>query len=237
MGLASWIRMSFDRIETNFKAVYSSHKDESLVEYDPVGDFLNKKQAGMLNLEDDEVWAETAVEPDPGEVGVSAGEIEESQPVVVNLQQDPDEVETTADEKETLLKEGAEQLQQVDDEMIMEDSTAIDIEGSNELDAEKVVEEVAEEAENEIQMLETDSEEGEEADTPEKEGFKTVELKAPPVEETEGDGELDSLLEVFKSEPIIDNPISILSKELEDVNVGSLLEESRRIADNVKKRR
>ena len=68
------------------------------------------------------------------------------------------------------------------------------------------------------------------------------EAKTPPItvkadaETTPGheDDEVDSLLEVFKEVQLSDNPISLLSRDLADTDVYSLLEEMRWIAKRVK---
>jgi len=52
---------------------------------------------------------------------------------------------------------------------------------------------------------------------------------------SQGDDEIEGLLEVFKSEELIDNPLADLSRDMEDVSVYSLLEEMRSIAERVRK--
>jgi hypothetical protein len=45
----------------------------------------------------------------------------------------------------------------------------------------------------------------------------------------------DSLLDVFTSVEVEDNPISIISRELSDVSISSLLEQTREIAGEMKR--
>jgi hypothetical protein len=44
----------------------------------------------------------------------------------------------------------------------------------------------------------------------------------------------DSLLDVFTSEELVESPISKLSKDLVDVSIESLLEQTKQVADDIK---
>jgi hypothetical protein len=44
----------------------------------------------------------------------------------------------------------------------------------------------------------------------------------------------DSLLDVFTSEELVENPISKLSKDLNDVSIDSLLEQTKQVAEEIK---
>ena len=46
----------------------------------------------------------------------------------------------------------------------------------------------------------------------------------------------DSLMDIFTEVQVEDSPISALSRDLGDVTMGSLVEEGRRIADQVRRR-
>jgi hypothetical protein len=68
-----------------------------------------------------------------------------------------------------------------------------------------------------------------------------VERKEWVREEAEGEAEpqendgIDGLLEVFRSEELIENPLADLSRDMDDVSVYSLLEEIRSIVERVRK--
>lgn len=44
----------------------------------------------------------------------------------------------------------------------------------------------------------------------------------------------DSLLDVFTSEELVENPVSRLSKDLGDVSIDSLLEQTKQVAQDIK---
>jgi hypothetical protein len=44
----------------------------------------------------------------------------------------------------------------------------------------------------------------------------------------------DSLLDVFTSEELVETPVSRLSKDLSDLSIYSLLEETKQVAQNVR---
>jgi hypothetical protein len=68
-------------------------------------------------------------------------------------------------------------------------------------------------------------------------GGKNVAGAAPPqVASPKGNKEPDSLLDVFKSEGLEENSVSALSKELGDVSIYSLLEQTKQVADAIKLR-
>ena len=46
----------------------------------------------------------------------------------------------------------------------------------------------------------------------------------------------DSMMDVFTEVHVEDSPISLLSRDLGDVTMGSLVEEGQRIADQVRRR-
>ena len=49
------------------------------------------------------------------------------------------------------------------------------------------------------------------------------------------DPDTDSLLDVFTSVEVEDNPISLLSRELSEVSISSLLEQTREIAGQIRR--
>ncbi len=51
---------------------------------------------------------------------------------------------------------------------------------------------------------------------------------------TKDDDATDSLLDVFASEELVESPISNLSKDLNDISIDSLLEQTKQVAEEIK---
>jgi hypothetical protein len=51
---------------------------------------------------------------------------------------------------------------------------------------------------------------------------------------TKDDKGTDSLLDVFTSEELVESPVSKLSKDLNDVSIDSLLEQTKQVAEEIK---
>ena len=54
MGLARWARLALDRPGTAFRALFAGVDGDSLLEDDPVGEFLSHKKDGAFQLGDEE---------------------------------------------------------------------------------------------------------------------------------------------------------------------------------------
>jgi hypothetical protein len=241
MGLTQWTSSALERIGTNVKALYGAGEDEALVEDDPVGDFLSKKEAGILPAEEDEFLTLDQVKSELLEVKDTAPDTREPEPKVVKLLQDSDEreIEDKDEKEEKLFGENEDQIVQTDDEkatdisgITVESSQAVEIHESEEPKELEEPEEVAIESVD-VQSAETNDEK------PKMTAVETdgnEEEDSVPVEKSQGDGEIDNLLDVFTSEELSENPISILSKDLTDIEIDSLLEDTRQIVEKFKKK-
>jgi hypothetical protein len=250
MGLSKWTSSALQRIGTNVKALHSARDDESLIEDDPIGDFLSRKAAGVPRSEEEEARAEGNAGLEPQDSGVYIENTEESALSVVKLKQYLVDSETSEDIKEkTLFINNGQQVAQIDNEKLEEIpgitrelSQAIEVEGSERESPEATgvesVRAIAGEAEkatdDKSQVFRKDGGSDEDAFLGQIEEAQAGELDPQPAEESQPDSGIDSLLDVFKSEELMENPISLLSRELNDVDIGSLLEETKQIVEKLK---
>jgi len=238
VGLARWTRLVLDRSGTAFRALFAGVDGDSLLEEDPVGEFLSHKKDGTFQLEDEEGGKEEQASLEPRVTRAEGGDTEALEPAAADLEQSPEEQELEAEDLGLMSldedEEGAVELE----EEVEEVAAATD-------EALRFLEDESEEApasgDNDPRTLETEEQEvdvaapgGDDLEAVEEKGQKVKISGSPQVKEAQGDEE-DSLLEVFKSEPLSENPISVLAQGLEDTNVYSLLEEMKGIADEVKK--
>jgi len=207
-------------------------EDLLLEEEDPIGEFLSRKERGVSlpaaeeELEEEEADVEPAEASDEGEEAVPAA------PVVVKLQDDAEEPQSAV---ETLPADESEAVE----------AGVEDVEDDVKEEAEEAEEDVKEEATATVEESTPEDDDPVSGDQPEtasdgepqgseeKTPPATVEAHAEATPSDEDD-EVDSLLEVFKEVQFSDNPISMLSRDLGDTDVYSLLEEMRWIAKRVK---
>ncbi|UCG82869.1 MAG: hypothetical protein JSW38_11915 [Dehalococcoidia bacterium] len=240
MGLRNWIRLPFDRIGPNLKVLFQGDENE-LLEDDPIGEFLSMKAVGTLLTEDNEGTIEVEVAEEPHDLAIDHGHAEIHEPSMVNIQQDLDEKEPGKEEllvTPTRVNEG--QTDQIGYE-----ATSIDMaedDGPKTLaagdDAEDVVESTVADLRNgnsESPEIDALIETSGDHQTAEVLSLDIAEEGQPQAEKPQEEGETDSLLDVFKDVQLEDNPISILARDLDDTDVHSLLEETKQIADRVKK--
>lgn len=279
MGLARWTRLVLDRSGTAFKPLFAGVDGDSLLEDDPVGEFLSHKKGGTFQLEDEEGGEGAQASLEPRVTRAEGGDIEALEPAVADLEQSPEEQELEAEDLELMpldegkagaveLEEEAEEVAAAADEALrfLEDESEEPVEttgdGFRVLQVKGETVEMAAVSDDESRIVEAENwdieapasggndprtleTEGQEVDVaaPGGDDLVAVEGKeqkveisgSPQVEEAQGDGEVDSLLDVFKSEPLAENPISVLAQGLEDTDIYSLLEEMKGIADNVRK--
>jgi len=191
------------------------------MEDDPVGEFLSRKEEEAGQSEDEGTPMPAIANPEQQAVEVGTENVEVQGPAVEDREQSLDGPEKVAEDLvETSLDGNEEPLAQLEDEAGVAAVTDADSQGP-EVESESV--EMAATADAAPQTLEVESQSAEEADSTQRE--KAAE-----------DGEVGSLLDVFKDEQISENPISTLSRELSDTNIYSLLEEMKRIAETVRKR-
>ena len=65
-------------------------------------------------------------------------------------------------------------------------------------------------------------------------GQEAVALDSPAADDPKNEQDTDSLLDVFKNEGVEENPIMALSRGLSDVNMQSLLEQAKHVAEEIK---
>jgi len=260
MALEEWGRLVPRRFGRYLTALFRGGGGDLLIEDDPVGEFLTRKGEGAGQSEDEESPMPAMANPEPQAAGVGLENVEARGPVVVEREQSPDGAEKLAEDSvETSLDGNEERVARLEDEAgeIVEVTDA----GLQALVADNLVETSPDGNEERVpqpedeaggvvavsdageQAPEAESESVEMAVTSEAEpqtleaGGQSAEAADPAQREVAAeDGEVDSLLEVFKSEQLSESPISALSRELSDTSVYSLLEDMKRIADNVRKR-
>jgi hypothetical protein len=203
------------------------------MEDDPVGEFLARKEAMGAEMQDEEGLE--------AEASGAASEEPESASETVDA---PEEAPATLVEK-TFKQEPVEQIALPPSEL--EDSSAADSDAW----AEDTFQEdrASEEAETDtvqvvlsVEALDAEEDGGETGSTvDEPVSGVVVEKKEWVREEAEGEAEpqendgINGLLEVFRSEELIENPLADLSRGMDDVSVYSLLEEIRSIVERVRK--
>ena len=229
MGVAEWTRLTLDRIGTNMKLMLERDEDDLLLDEDPIGEFMSRKER-MTDLPEDEeeeeaVQKEAVVEPAEGPA--DGQEAEAAAPVVVNLLRDSEEQEEVMSEP-TLAKV---EVIEADAEVAEETVTAADIDTSTEDgDAESATATAADEI-----PLASEAELPEDGPTAEENIAEMLNgLDTTEGEESQQDDDVDSLLDVFKEEQFTDSPISALARGLDDTDVNYLLEEMTWIANSIR---
>lgn len=222
MGVAQWARLTLDRLGSKMRSKKQPDEDDLLLEEeDPIGEFLSRRERGDGLAVGEEALEEEEMAPEPAEGDGEEGEAAPAAPAVVKLQDDAEEPQSAAEALPS-DESGAVQVGVEDVEDGVEKGATATVEGSPSEDERPVSEDNAETAaDGEPQVSEA------------KTSPAIVEVHA---EETPGheDEEVDSLLEVFREVQFSDNPISLLSRDLGDTDVYSLLEEMRWIAKKVK---
>jgi hypothetical protein len=201
------LRLSWHYFAKSFK----STDEQSLLEDDPVGEFLDRRKGGIV-LDDDE-----AVKPHPMTDGAPLG-LEAK--VEVKGSSDNAVAEAQPGQKQTQVS--SEAVSTEDDPSVVppiakekkEIVVAVPEESGEEI-------KVALVAKDEPQALKPDTQEVEAANPPQQKG-------------TQDSVNPDSLLEIFKSEENPLDPLGSLAKELLDMSIYSLLEETKQIAAKMK---
>jgi hypothetical protein len=204
------------------------------MEDDPVGEFLARKEAMTAEMEDDEALeseASSAAGEEPELGSEPADAQQEAPPTLVEKTFEQEPVEHIALPASELGDGGA-----ADIDSSLEDISQEDIEGEG-----------AEE-ETELAVLSAEGLDGEEdswepGSTVDELVSKVVVVREESVREeaeaeseAQGEDGIDGLLEVFRSEELIENSLADLSRDMDDVSVYSLLEEIRSIAERVRKK-
>ena len=222
MALEQWGWLVPRRFGRYLMAFFGGGEEDFPMEDDPVGEFLSRGEEGAGQGGDEESPVPAMANAEPQAVDGETENTEVLEPAAEESEQILDGPEQVAENLvETSLDGNEERVAQLEDEAgeIVEVTDA----GLQALVAESENVEMAATTDAEPQTLEVESESAEAADPAQRE-------KAPE------DGEVDSLLDVFKSEQLSENPISALSRGLSDTSVYSLLEEMKQIAEKVRKR-
>ena len=222
MALEQWGSLVSRRFGRYLMALLGGGEKGFPMEDDPVGEFLSRKEEEAPQSEDEGTPMPAIANPEQQAVEVGTENVEVQGPAVEDREQSLDGPEKVAEDLvETSLDGNEEPLAQLEDEEgeVMEVTDA-DSQGP-EVESESV--EMAATADAAPQTLEVESQSAEEADSTQ-------------TEKAAEDGEVDSLLDVFKDEELSENPISTLSRELSDTNIYSLLEEMKQIVEKVRKR-
>lgn len=221
------------RFLENLSSPLAKEREGLPMEEDPVGEFLARKQVMGAEMEDEEALEAEA----PG----AASEEPDSGSEIADAQE---EAPATLVEK-TFEEQRVEQIALPASEL--EDSSAADSgsQGEDTLQEDRASEEVETDTGQAVMSAEgPDTEEdGRESGGTVDEPVSGVEAKREELVREEardeagrkGGDEIEGLLEVFKSEELIENPLADLSRDMDDVSVYSLLEEIKSIAESVRK--
>lgn len=211
MNIIKWIQSVLQR-PLGYPASLFKGGEESLpLENDPVGEFLESKKQGV-NL------AEEGVNEAPLVVGVPPKDV--GQPIKASSESaaSTERVEAAAQTAESRLESPV----QADSKGETLAPVSPDVAKEEVSQAESKASEAPAETKVEANALKSGSQKIEAANT-------------PPANSPQEDEKIKSVLEIFRSEELALDTTTSLSKELGDMNVYSLLEESKQIAQIAKK--
>ena len=221
MALEQWVRLVPRRFGRYLMALFGGGEEGFPMEGDPVGEFLSRREEEAGQGEDEESPVPAMANAEPQAVDGETENTEVLEPAAEESEQILDGPEQVAENLVEMSLDGEEErVAQLEDEAgeIVEVTDA----GLQALVAESESVEMAATTDAEPQTLEVEG--------------QSAEAAAPSQgEEAPKDGEVDSLLDVFRTEQLSENPISALSRELSDTSVYSLLEEMKQIAEKVRK--
>ena len=211
MNIIEWIRSALHRPPSYPAALFKEREEHLPLEPDPVGEFLESKKKGVNQAEEEVSEALPVADVAPHAVGqaIKAGNDDMSS---------TEKVEAAAQAAESQL--GGP----IRSEAKVEAPAAVLAEG-----------EKAEDGKAEAEASAVLSEAKAEARAPEPVGQKVEAANTPPANSPQEEEKIESVLEVFRSEGLALDTTSSLSKELGDMSVYSLLEETKQIAQIAKK--
>jgi len=211
MSMMQRIRSALQRPASYLAALFKEREEHLPLEHDPVGEFLESKKKGT-NLAEEEVGeAPPVADVAPQAVGQA---IEAGKENVASTEK----VEAPAQAAESQMGSPIRSEAKVDA------PAAVSAEG-----------EKAEAGKAEAEARAVLSGAKAEAGAPEPVGQKVEVANAPSANSLQEEEKIESVLEVFRSEGLALETTSSLSKELNDMNVYSLLEETKQIAQIAKK--
>ena len=211
MNIIEWIRSALHRPSSYPAALFKEREEHLPLEPDPVGEFLESKKKGVNPAEEGMGEAPLVADVAPQAVGQA---IEASNENVASTEK----VEAAAQAAESQL--GGP----IRSEAKVGAPAAVLAEG-----------EKAEDGKAEAEASAVLSEAKAEARASEPVGQKVEAANTPPANSPQEEEKIESVLEVFRSEGLALDTTSSLSKELGDMSVYSLLEETKQIAQIAKK--
>lgn len=245
MRLAKWGRALQLDFWGNIRGFFKEPEEDLPLEDDPVGEFLWMKEKGIdpFGDEDDDLLE---AEPDQAEEPVPG--LDETDTEIVRLAAEGSEEALDGAEAGSIDGRGlgadeavpeAELNAQVADE---EDAPDRSAPRASDSDVEDVAMAAIAEVDAEYILPEEENEEGStvsDSGSPAVEPGVTRRQMAAPAggDGSAADDDVGDLLEVFKTEKLAESPTSLLAKELSDVNLQALLEESRRVAARMRRKR
>jgi hypothetical protein len=211
MNTIQRIRSALQRPLNPLAALFKEREEHLPLENDPVGEFLESKTKGIALAEEEVNEAPLVPRVPPRALGqaIKAGNEDMSS---------TEKVEAAA--KAT----GSQKVSSIRSDAKAETPAAVLAEGEKE-EAGKA------EAEASAVLSEAKAE----ARAPEPVGQKVEVANMPPPNSPEEEEKIESVLDVFRSEGLAVEVTSSLSKELNDMSVYSLLEETKQIAQIAKK--
>jgi len=211
MNIIQWIRSALQRPSSYPAALFKEREEHLPLEPDPVGEFLESKTKGIALAEEEVSEAPPVADVAPQAVGqaIKAGN---------------ENVASTEKVEAAAQVAGSQTGSPIRSEAKVEAPAAVLAEATKEK---------AGKAEAEASAVLSDAKA--EARAPEPVGQKVEAANTPPANSPEEEEKIESVLEVFRSEGLALETTSSLSKELGDMSVYSLLEESKQIAQIAKK--
>lgn len=208
MNIMQWIRSTLQR-PISLGALFKEKEEILPVEPDPVGEFLESKKKGINPAEQVTGEGPPVARAAPQEVGQALEASREN---------------TTGSEKVEAARAEAQPGSAVQPEAKVETAATV-LTDSEKKETSKV----------EAGATAVLSESKLEAKIPEPVGQNIEAANTQPGNSPQEDKKIESVLDVFRSEELAVDTTSTLSKELSDMDVYSLLEEIKQIADIAKK--
>ena len=210
MNIIQWIRSALQR-PLSLGALFKEREDILPLEHDPVGEFLESKKKGVNFSDQGASEGSPAAQAAPQRIGQALEASKEN-------------------------ATGTEKVESATQAVEAKSGSAVQLEAKVETAAAALA--GGEKKENDKAQAEASavlSESKLEAKAPELVGQKIGAVNTQPANSPQEEKKIESVLEVFKSEELTVDTTSSLSKELNDMDVYSLLDEIKQIAEIAKK--
>jgi hypothetical protein len=210
MNIIQWIRSALQRPSNYLAALFKGKEEDLPLEHDPVGEFLENKKKGINLAKEGATEGQPVAEAAPQAIGQA---LEESHENAAGTEK----VEAATQAAEAQPGSAARSEAKVEVPAVLAEAEKMET-GKAEAEAGAVL-----------------SGAKAEAKAPEPVGQKVEAANTPPANSPQEQEKIESVLEVFRSEGLAPDTTDSLSKELSDMNVYSLLEETKQIAQIAKK--